>query len=540
MDPLEMPESLDSLTAPELRELHATWVARITELRGQEILTVAEARELRTITAEANTIAAAVNEAAEVTPDLDELAEDPPAEEEAPAELEEAPAEAEAPTEVAPLAHAAGISVADLGGLPSGGAPSENSHPVSQASFRASAGQQVQPAGSTLSLSQLGEIFEDARRTGMASRIMPKTVVASVSRFTEDAPRLSGHNGMTANTDLILNMPQQPQTAAICGPLDVVRTIPDCVDNGRPVRDLFRQIPADRGAFIFQRSVGLGDVGAGNGIWTDADAAALDPNDPTTWKQCLELVCADPITTEVDAIFRCMTADVKQEFSNPEQVQNNLNTLSASADRLAESVLLAKIDALSSAYTFAGDYGSLPALSQLIAALVGKAQSTYRSTEDDPGYVAIMPVGLLNQLTVDTINRGFCCSEDARMVVEASLNAAGLSRWIITPDFSLGGTDPWAGFALNPPGAAPVALPPVTTTWNIQVLDPTDFFYYSTGEIAFGMQRSPELSRRNQIQWFGEIFEGMDKQGCHPSYTIAVDLCPNGDRAGLSTPFTCA
>lgn len=338
MDDLILPEDIESLTVEAVRDLHATWTARITELRELDSRTITEAREMRRLVEEANAMSAIVNSVAGEEPALEELPEDAPIEE---VVEEEAPVVEETSVEeVEALAHAAAIAAGSLV-LPSGSTASETA-PVARASFRASAGQQTMKANAELSVDALGEVFEDARRNALTSSDMPKTYLASVNRFREDGQRLSGMNGTAANTALISEMEQNPRTAAICGPLDVVRQIPDCVENGRPVRDMFRQIPADRGAFLFQRSVGLADVANGVGEWTDAQQAAIDPADPSTWKQCHALVCAPAITAEVDSIFRCLTTDVKQEFSNPEQVQNNINTLSAATDRLAEGLLLRK------------------------------------------------------------------------------------------------------------------------------------------------------------------------------------------------------
>lgn len=555
---LTLPESLDALTPAELRELHSQFLARITALREQETLTVAEARELRSLVADANTLAETVNEVAQSAPELSDLAPEPPVVDpttdpvipESQAAAPEGPDGAPpvvdpAAPPVDPAAHAAGVSAADLGQLPGAGAPpSEENHPVGHAVFRASANQQTVAGGATLELDAIGEVFEDMRRTASGAREMPKSYVASVNRFREDLPeqmRLSGRNSTVANTELINNLPQQPQTAAICGPLDVVRTIPDCVENGRPVRDMFRQIPADRGAFLFQRSVGLADVADGVAEWTDAEQADIDEADPSTWKQCHALVCTDPITAEVDAAFRCLTVDVKQEFSNPEQVQNNISTLSAATDRLAEGMLLRKIDLLSGIYSFTGNYGSIPAFADMISRVVSKGADSIRSTDEHPGYRAILPQGLISRLVVDDLSRGFDDDVDTREVIDAAMRNTGLDSYVITPDPSVavGQVDPWAAFTLNAPGAASAVLPNAPKVWRVRILRPTDGFFFSTGEIAFGMQRSPELARQNKIQWFGETFEGLDKQGCAPWFTVDVTLCPNGSRAGQIVPVAC-
>jgi len=538
---LTLPEDLEALTVEAVRELHGNWTARISELRAQDSRTIAEAREMRRLVSEANQFVEIINSVSGDEPVVEDLPEETPVapvEPEAPLVVEDAPVEGEAEAEA--VARAAGVSARDLSLPGAGQVPPSEAPRVASATFRASAGQQTVPSNSELSIDALGDVFESARRNALNSTEMPKSYLASVNRFDPEGPRLSSQNGTAANTALIADLPQNPRTAAICGPLDVVRTIPDCIANGRPVRDIFRQVPADRGAFLFQRSVGLADVADGVGEWTDAQQVAVDPGNPATWKACHALVCSPPVTAQVDSIFRCLTTDVKQEFSNPEQVQNNINTLSAATDRLAEGLLLRQIDVLSSAYTFNGAYGALAQMAAMIARVVAKGADVTRETDPNPGYMAIIPLGLINQLVVDDISRAFEDDEaNARAAIDEVFKAAGLDSYVITPDPAFGAVSPWAPFVLNPPGAAAVVLPPAPSTWRIRILDPDDWFYFSTGEIAFGMQRSPELYRQNKIQWFGEQFEGLNKQGCSPSFTIDATLCPNGSRAGAIAPVAC-
>jgi hypothetical protein len=549
-DALQLPEDLGTLNETELRELHARWVSRIEELRSLETLSVDQAREVRRLVDEANQVAALVNELVTEAPSVADLAAHPaPAPEPTPEPVAEAPestpeaaaevvAEAEAAVQEASEPVAASISVNELD-LPQGdNAPSERTGPE-PAPFLASVGQADYQPYTSLTVDDLGNMFDRAQ----AERLAPgsqggKVILASVNRYVDGAPRLGSDK--RANTELINDLPQEhdPITAAICGPLDIVRPIPDCVNRSRIIRGLFRQVPAPRGAFQFMRSIGLADVDGGVTIWTDADQATVDEGDPATWKPCVDLVCSPTVETEVEAISTCMRADVKQEFSAPEQVQNWLNTLQALTDRVAEGELLSRIDANSSAYTFAGNYGALPELLQMVAAQLGKSMEVMRATTPED-YVLIIPVGLSSQLVMDTVNRGFhdpCCTDQ----VMKAFAEIGI-RVVETPDAATGELTPYNDVAwpLNPPGAAPVAQPTTPTSWKVRLVAPSAGFYFDTGEVAFGIQRSPELARQNKVQWFGEIFEGLDKQGCAPWFSTTVTLCPNGDRAGMSVPFTC-
>lgn len=339
---LTLPEDMTALTVPQLRELHGTFTARIAELRALEAMTVAQARELRDLVGSANTIAETINEASAVMPDAVDLPDDAPPVEIVPPVVEGEGGDA-APVvegdEVVPTpeAIAAGIAAGelDVSGGAAGQRPSEGAAQLAPAAFVAAIGQHIASEGSDLSIEQVGAIFSRARDESRRVRAGEETKhpLFSVNRYgpTESFQKLSSQNGHVMNSRIISGLPQHARTAAICGPLDIVRAIPNCVENSRVVRGMFRNIPAERGAFQFLRSVGLADVddGVPEGGWSDTDQDGVDPGDPSTWKPCHALECGDPVEVEVTAIPSCLTVDAKQEFSAPEQIENNIQTLSA-------------------------------------------------------------------------------------------------------------------------------------------------------------------------------------------------------------------
>lgn len=555
---LTLPEDLGAQTAAQLRELHVAFTARIAELRAQDSMTIADTRELRQLIGDANTLAQSINEATEVAPELSDVTPEPepidpvvdpaadpvvdPAEGGEPATSTD---DAEAETTVDPAAIAASISAGALhvnGGT--GTTASETAPAQLPAPFVASVGQHEFQAGAPLEFSEIGEMFVEARRAAKEATRDGKVVLMGVNRYAADKPMLSGTNGAIANTRLINELPQAPRSAAICGPLDIVRAIPNCVSMGRPVRDRFRQVPADRGAFQYIQSVGLGDVADAVSLWTDTDQSNVDPGDPSTWKGCHSLVCKSPTEVEVQAIPSCMLADKKQEFSSPEQVENNIATIAALTERTAEANLLATVDSLASAYTFTGNYGFGPALVEALSTELSAALDTFREI-DPSGYTAFVPQGLAQQLVVDEVSRGhFELDLDAPdqqlwdAVLGKYMRYLGIDYEIVR-DAATGHATPWSIFAFNPPGAAAVALPTPPASWQVRLVDTSAGFFADTGQINFGIMHSPELARQNLTQWFGEIFELLGKQGCQPWFTTRLTLCANGDRAGFSEPVVC-
>lgn len=560
-DALTLPADLGVFTRVQLRELHAEYSTRIAAINAIPISdrTLAQARDLRRMVAEANLVAGAVADAQEVGPVLSDVPEEPAAPVE-PAEPDAGAggdggdggdgdaggaggdggdAGADGADALTPATMVAAVSASDIHVDGAGDQRSSEIAPAAiPAPFIASIGQQEIRSGSELSIEDIGEIMTEARRASLGDRRgLGKDRLFSLDRYRAGAQRLNPLNNALVNTALLATPQNDPRTAAICGPADIVRTIPNCVQNSRVIRDAFRQIPAERGRFQFLRSVGLADVDDGVAIWTDVDQAAVDPDVAATWKPCHTLVCADPIVAEVQAISSCLTVDTKQEFSAPEQIANNIQTLSAVVDRVAEGHLLAEIDEKSSRYLFEGNYGALPSIVDLIARQIGAALDAVRGL-DASAYSLILEQGMLRFLLVDEASRNdfdACCADAVGKIIDM----LGVGRVIVTPDAATGSTRPFQPVVLNPPGAPAAEMFDMPTQWRVRLLDLSAGFFFDTGEINFGIQRSPELSRQNRVQWFGEIFEGLDKQGCEPWFSTRVTLCDNGDRAGFTDPFIC-
>lgn len=557
---IERPENLEALTLEDLRSLHARASTRAAGLRGLESPTLAEAREMRSLVALANECAGLVAEASQPVadvadlPDLEPVADPPVAapdtEPASPSQTEvEASQQEERVDETQVARAAAALTAADVAGEPAAEAPSEE--PArNRAAFVAAVGNGTVEAGAELDfddmITPISRVIEESRAFGRAGRRVAdsdrEVRIASITMRDPADERLSPTNSALLNTRMILEAQdnlgseERPaRAAAVCGPPEIIRDIPECIGMERPVRGLFPQIPSERASFEFIPSIGLAAVAGGVTVWTDGDQATVDEADPATWKPCVDMVCANTTTANVSRIPSCMTVETMQSLSAPEQIENWISTLSALTERTAEGELLNRIDALSSAYTVATAwYGALPTLYNTLATLLGMAGDLNRHT-DLSDYVLIVPNGLTRFLGLDSFSR----ESAAEREIERMMTELGI-RSITTPDYATGDPSPWAGsFPLNPPGGAPVALPDPPIDWTFRLVDPTQGAFFSPDEFGFSMARDPQLMRQNKTQWFGELFEGLLKNGCGPWFTFTLELCPNGDRADGSTPIDC-
>lgn len=343
------------------------------------------------------------------------------------------------------------------------------------------------------------------------------------------------------NPDLFPKAQPVGRTAAICDPLDIIREIPNCVQASEPLVDALPQRPAGRLGFTFTPAMALSVMASGVGSWTEANQAAVSATDQATWKPCVKVECPTPLTTKAEAIAACFFFDITTDMSNPERIQDAMNKIAAYKARLLTGRLLQMVDTLSIHQSATGPYGALPGFVQTLATAL--AAYKYDERLDDAPYVITIPPGLLELLVTDRANKGFMDQierEDVLAYVTAELASAGHAvRFVHLADVGLSDPRPFNVLpAVNAPFAALVGLGGVQK-FRVRLIAPESALFYKTGEMNTGIERSPELMRRNQAQWFMEEFFGLAKPGCHPWGTLEVTLCNNGTRAGLTSPFAC-
>lgn len=398
-------------------------------------------------------------------------------------------------------------------------------------------------------LGALGQRFDRARRGEVG-----KVYLAGIGAFTDmaegDVPEaLSMDLGAPANDRLISEAVEDwrarqrgetapARQAAICEPFDIIREIPDNFVADEPVSGIFPSRPAGRLGFTFTPSMQLTGVAGGHGIWTSSDQDAVDPADPTTWKDCVEVECGTPDTIEAIWAFGCLLFRNDTEISSPERMRNAQNALSSARARDKEGRVLSLIDAETHHYHVDFTYGAVPELIGAINTALAQGQEADRIGLGE--YVAILPPGVTQVLLNDQVAKGFNSDAVRDLLAYILDNLEGVSRIVQSLDWSDAGEVGQPFPALNAVGPGAVTeLPRLGDTYAIRLIDPSGWIYAETGEMFTGVARSPDLLRQNKAQFFSEQAFMLAKHGPQPDFTLRVELCDSGSRADLVTPRVC-
>lgn len=531
---------LEELSVDALRDRHAAHLARIAEIRGQEQMTLQEAREMRDLTNEANTIVGLVNEAREATATpLEEMpvivVEEPPAvhltefvegqEEEAVEAIAAAAAlSANVSVRHEPVEHVTDAVVMPQQTLIASAARSgsgvDSGEPLTLldvgrlvtalAGDRGLSGTNVHLVNLTPSLQAAAGMVSEQNSRSENTRIFDAALDTAAPRPT--TPGLEEQEDLTAAVSF-----------TVCGPPDILRDVPECDNTDRYLPGWFRNVQSTHGQIQFYRSFSIADALTGIKVWGQTEQAAVVDGTTNTYKPCVAIGCLPTVTVGVNAVSQCMTMPVFQTMSSPEAVASAIHAIRAATARVADGDLLLMLDTLSSKYTFdagaAGNpLGATIDVYDALGRLLGMFAAANRQL-DLSGYTLAVEAGFIEHLLLD--NMMACNPRLAQEAAESLFSGLGIGNIVVTPDFATGGASPFAAFLpINAPGAAAAAIPTRPLTWTARLFDGTDFAYLSPGGDSFGIVPDLTLKRQNKVAWFGEIFHGLGKLGCKPAASV--------------------
>lgn len=542
----ELPADIESAEEADLRELHGQ-LDEVHAARRQTARTQADIDALADIRSRQNTIVSELNRRREeeqrVIEQLTAL------------DAEPAPT---LPDAVPAMATVSAAQVASLRGRQPGTAqnPPTPAAARPRVAMMAGASTEIVPAGSSMDWAQLGQAFDRAKRGRSGQAIL-----ASLPSFEEmgafdRADMLSSDHGASFNDRLMSEAQRawkarrrgetvEAKVAAICGPLDYIRDIPDAFSTAEPVSGIFPSRPAGRLGYQFTPSVVLSDVASGVTLWDETDQGNVDPTNSATWKPCVEVECPSQTEVRAEAVPACITFDITTEMSNPERIANATRALMAVKARTKEARVLQVIDSLSHAYSFEGAYGALPAVIEALNTII--AQLTYANRLDDPDYTLIVPPAVAQLLTIDRASRAYGAeAETSDVLTYLRSNVDGVSEVVRSLDASAGtaGADePGLPFSALPTvgQANRIPLPWIScATYRLRLVAPEAALYSETGEVNVGVGRDTNLQRQNRAQYFTEDFFMLAKSGPQPWATLDIQLRADGSRAGLVEPVGCA
>lgn len=381
----------------------------------------------------------------------------------------------------------------------------------------------------------LGEFGQAATEILSGHGSIPQTVVASLPGYEllgDGAAILSQLNGVQRN-DLLITEARSNRgksaVASFCEPLEIIREVPICGVTDTPFRNLFTTLPMARGGFTFTPAP---TVTGATRIWTEADQAAVDPLDPSTWKDCGNLVCTPPVTVKADEVVGCILLDDSTEISAPATVAAAWGRVQVDGARASEIDLLDKFDAIAlaegGAFTYAttpAGLGNFQALGAALNDAVNRLIDLVRVNGSD--YVAVLPFGLARLLAGNEGARAYSVPGDVIARFEDTIGMQVVSVYDHTPG-------ELAYPALTP--GVPAALAGAPTTWRIRLVPANAFFLGLTGAEDFGVERSPELRKQNKAQMFMKQYQALGKVGCEVAGYVDAQVCMSGGTAAFVDP----
>lgn len=294
--------------------------------------------------------------------------------------------------------------------------------------------------------------------------------------------------------------------------------------NSSTARPIAASLPSfgvrETGALTFYPPVCMPQDGAF--VWTCEDDAAVDPEDDTTWKDCVPFECDDPVVTEVESMYHCMTIGNFQRFFDGERWRAVLQTLLATESRMIEARLFGKMrDSVTSTHVL-GDTGSV-----YVSYIQGIGQAAAIMRQDqrlaDINLHLWAPDWLRTAMHNDLV---------ARRVVHID-NPAGTSALITSALASEGVTVTWSQdvdiIDPSPISSGPLANFPA---FAHLVLAPEGYYtYLDAGSFDLGTEiRDMNLTRQNAVAAFAEEFWGLMSRGCQAfALDLPVAICDLAD-----------
>lgn len=368
------------------------------------------------------------------------------------------------------------------------------------------------------SLDQFSNAF--AKRVETLSRLRggdgEKVIVASItSQAPED--RILRAGDPVGNREKIEAVTSQKAIVAaggFCAPLTTRYDLFTIGETARPVRDSLAGFQADRGGIRFFTSPTLNDIEIATGFWGSTEDAAYDPDDDETWKIVAGVDCPDEQTAETEAVTMALKFGVGTSRMFPEVVTANTALASVQHARLAESKLLSKIKALSTALNGpAVKYGVVRDLLLTIAQTAIWYRDRHR-LDRNVTLRAILPSWIVDVMRADMIVQPPAADQRRNdLAISQSDIENFFDQWNVNVTFSLDSAVPGTnrGGFFGPLAGGNVPAFPTSMDWAL--FAEGSFLFLDGGTLDLGIIRDSNLVRANDYIQFEESFEGVAKLG---------------------------
>ncbi len=335
------------------------------------------------------------------------------------------------------------------------------------------------------------------------------SVATFAAAYPED--RYLGDNQLTNAEKVASVVAPSAITAAggSCAPVEVRYDVFSFnEETGRPVRDALASFAADRGGVRFVTPPVLADLEGAVSTWTLADDESAVDGTPT--KPSLRVECGDEVVVYTDAIPLILTFGNMGARAYPELVARHVELGQVWHARYAETKLLTRIGALSTAVT-GGTLGAELGITRdffvNLEQLAAGYRNRYRLDSASPLRV-LLPEWLRNAMRADLVKQAPGDGMDLTFnLSDATINGFFAARNINVSWF----IDGEAGQIMGAQAAgAPVTFP-ANLVWYL--FSEGTFLFLDGGTLDLGVVRDSQLNSTNDYQMFLETFEGVAKIG---------------------------
>lgn len=281
-----------------------------------------------------------------------------------------------------------------------------------------------------------------------------------------------------------------------CAPLEVKYDIFGLGVADRPVKGALAGFQADRGGIRYVTPPKLGDLAAAVSLWTAANDAT--PSNPTT-KPCVIVTCAPEQTALVDAVTLCLQFGNLMTRAYPELVNRNNEIALVQQARFAETTLLSKITALSTAVSSTKVYGTARDALQAVARAAVNYRARHRMNPEDK-LRAIVPFWVLDEIREDVASSFDGDLDIANAVITGWFNDRNVNiSWTLDEGFMQ--------------AQAVGALNDFPSSFRFWIYAEGTFLVLDGGSLDIGVVRDSTLVGTNDYKTFVETFETVAKVG---------------------------
>lgn len=296
----------------------------------------------------------------------------------------------------------------------------------------------------------------------------------------------------------------------------------------RPVKDSLAVFGADRGGIRYITPPVLADLDGSVSLWTLADdEAAASGSTPT--KPALRVAAGAEQTVNIEAIPLILTFGNMGARAYPELVERHTKLGMIQHARFAETRLLTRIGALSTAVSAAKELGAARDIFVQLDTAAAGYRNRHRMDEKAPLRV-IFPAWFKNALRADlTKQLPGDGNDDTFGLADAKINA-----WFSERNINVTWTvDGETGQILGAQAAGALNDFPTTVIWYL--FSEGTFLFLDGGTLDLGIVRDSTLNATNDYKLFFETFEGVAKVGIE-SLRISSQLSIAGASVGTVAP----